>query len=127
MAMNKILFLVVNLLAAFTAAAQEDSPLVFKDGNQAIRLEFENNLPYLELNKPTKMTVYADNVKREETAVVGRGISRLYNPNEDPFSLWTVTVDEKGVFDAKYKIIVQYGLDDDGARKTCTFLIPVKM
>jgi hypothetical protein len=125
MAMNKILFLVVTLLAAFTVAAQEDNPLVFKDGDKVVRIEFETGYEYIELNKPTKMKVFFENVDISKTAVVGRGIKSLNITNS--YRLWMVTVNEESAIDGKYKIIVQYGQNNDGSRKTCTFFVPVKI
>ena len=45
--------LIINMLflVTFFSNAQNNDDLIFKDGNQTIKIEFETKQPYLELNK----------------------------------------------------------------------------
>ena len=51
--------LIINMLflVTFFSNAQNNDYLIFKDGNQTIKIEFETKQPYLELNKNTKFIV----------------------------------------------------------------------
>jgi hypothetical protein len=105
----------------------KEAPLFFfKDGDKTVRLEFDNKLPYLELNRPTEIIVHIENIDLKESAIVGIGIRFIYNGNQKDHIKCSVTVTEKSVVDGHFKILVRYGYSDDGNVKFCTFLAPVK-
>ena len=52
-----ILFFYLLFFGTFITNAQNNNDLIFKDGNQTIKIEFETKQPYLELNKNTKFIV----------------------------------------------------------------------
>ncbi len=123
--MKKILSILL-FLTCFSVIAQEESPLFFKDGDKTVRLEFENNAKYLEVNKPTEMKVYVENIDRKRCATSGRNMRPIGNCKKGDCFIYSVTVDPKWVENGSYKITFIYPAAEGNERKVCTFLVPVK-
>lgn len=122
--MKKIISLFYLLFfGTFFTNAQSSNDLIFKDGNQTIKIEFETKQPYLELNKNTKFDVYFENIELQKTSIIGRGIRILGSNNKTDFEC-SVLVDENGVENGNFKMrLIYYDKDE---RKTHVFTIPVK-
>ena len=122
--MKKIILLFYLLfLGTFIINAQNTNNLIFKDGNQTIKIEFETKQPYLELNKNTKFIVSVENIELQKTSIIGRGIRILGSNNETGFEC-SVLVDKNGVENGNFKMRVIYYNEDK--LKTHVFIIPVK-
>ena len=82
--MKKAIFIINMLfLVTFFSNAQNNDDLIFKDGNQTIKIEFETKQPYLELNKNTKFIVSVENIELQKTSIIGRGIRILGSNNKN--------------------------------------------
>ena len=117
--------LIINMLflVTFFSNAQNNDYLIFKDGNQTIKIEFETKQPYLELNKNTKFIVSVENIELQKTSIIGRGIRILGSNNKTDFEC-SVLVDENGLENGKFKMrLIYYNKDE---LKTHIFIIPVK-
>ena len=118
-----ILFFYLLFFGTFITNAQNNNDLIFKDGNQTIKIEFETKQPYLELNKNTKFIVSVENIELQKTSIIGRGIRILGSNNKTNFEC-SVLVDENGLENGKFKMrLIYYNKDE---LKTHIFIIPVK-
>ena len=118
-----ILFFYLLFFGTFITNAQNTNNLIFKDGNQTIKIEFETKQPYLELNKNTKFIVSVENIELQKTSIIGRGIRILGSNNKTNFQC-SVLVDENGIENGNFKMrLIYYDKDE---RKTHVFTIPVK-
>ena len=117
--------LIINMLflVTFFSKAQNNDDLIFKDGNQTIKIEFETKQPYLELNKNTKFIVSVENIELQKTSIIGRGIRILGSNNKTDFEC-SVLVDKNGVENGNFKMRIIYYNEDK--LKTHVFIIPVK-
>ena len=117
--------LIINMLflVTFFSNAQNNDDLIFKDGNQTIKIEFETKQPYLELNKNTKFIVLVENIELQKTSIIGRGIRILGSNNKTNFEC-SVLVDKNGVENGNFKMRIIYYNEDK--LKTHIFTIPVK-
>ena len=117
--------LIINMLflVTFFSKAQNNDDLIFKDGNQTIKIEFETKQPYLELNKNTKFIVLVENIELQKTSIIGRGIRILGSNNKTNFEC-SVLVDKNGVENGNFKMRIIYYNEDK--LKTHIFTIPVK-
>ena len=122
--MKKIISLFYLLFfGTFITNAQNTNNLIFKDGNQTIKIEFETKQPYLELNKNTKFIVSVENIELRKTSIICRGIRILGSNNKTNFEC-SVLVDENGIENGNFKMrLIYYDKDE---RKTHVFTIPVK-
>ena len=122
--MKKIISLFYLLFfGTFITNAQNTNNLIFKDGNQTIKIEFETKQPYLELNKNTKFIVSVENIELQKTSIIGRGIRILGSNNKTNFQC-SVLVDKNGIENGNFKMrLIYYDKDE---RKTHVFTIPVK-
>lgn len=123
---NTIYLIILCLFTCSNIAAQDQDEFIFTDGDQVIQLHFEPKQAFLERNKPTKMKILLKNIDPKITSVIGLGIKRIAEKDEEPYSTWSITPYEKGITDGKYIITVSYGYNTDGSRKICKFFIPVK-
>ena len=122
--MKKIISLFYLLFfGTFITNAQNTNNLIFKDGNQTIKIEFETKQPYLELNKNTKFIVSVENIELQKTSIIGRGIRILGSNNKTNFEC-SVLVDKNGVENGNFKMRIIYYNEDK--LKTHIFIIPVK-
>lgn len=122
--MKKIFLLFYLLfLGTFITNAQKTNDLIFNDGNQTIKIEFETKQSYLELNKNTKFIVSVENIELQKTSIIGRGI-RILGSNNKTYFECSVLVDENGVENGNFKMRLIYFDKDE--LKTHVFTIPVK-
>jgi hypothetical protein len=114
----------VLLFISLSIVAQEKEKFVFSDEGHIVKLVFENNAGYLELNKPIEMKVYVENIDLKMSAIMGPGIRPL-NKSGKNFFTYSVTVNEKSVVNSSYQIIFTYRISEDGETKRHKFFIPV--
>ena len=108
-------------------SGKKDSSFTFRKGAKIVKLEFETKLLYLELNKPTKLIVSAENIDLQKNymIIMGPGI-RIIRPGKKGKNclVCSVTAEEKYLVNHNLEIEILFdnGIKYEPFHK---FLIPV--
>ncbi|QEE48947.1 hypothetical protein FUA48_04940 [Flavobacterium alkalisoli] len=121
----KKITLLLFLFLGLSSFAQENGVFVVSEGDKKITVVLDTKLPYLELNKPTLLKTYFENIDIKNSSSIARGL-RKKEQCGDNCAAWELIIDEKGVVDGYFKITFYYELSGDRENKKMYVSIPVK-
>jgi len=122
---NVIIFNLFFIIFSSLGVKAQDENFTFRDGNKSVKLEFENGLSFLEINKPTKVKVIVENINLKESSIIGCGISVSGDRGEDFFTC-NITVVDSCVKDKDYLEISIYYRHRKERKLLHKFSIPIK-
>lgn len=127
--MKKHLF-ILSIFCGFLFSTLEmkaqEKKFSFRQGNKSVKLEFEDGLTYLKVNKPTKFKVTLENIDLKTSEIWGCGISVLGKGRGKNYFTCNITAVNACVENKnELEISINYYLK--GKRKLFhKFLIPIK-
>ena len=113
------------LFSTLEVKAQEKN-FSYREGNKYVKLEFEDGLTYLEVNKPTKFKVTLENIDLKSSDIYGCGITLLGKGRGKNYYTCNINVVEACI-KSKNELEISIRYDIKGKRKLFhKFLIPIK-